>query len=418
MTPHTPQKLALALLFAIGVPAAHAATLQLIDLDEGTQLGLDDPTPAQPVGGNPGVTLGEQRLIAYEYALAQWGAVLQSKVPIKVTASFAPLACSATSGVLGQAGPTDIFNNFPGARPAILYTGALANAIAGRRLDDDPLGVDIQTRFNGRIGSPGCLERLGWYLGLDGNAPVGTSNFLNVVMHELAHGLGSLGLIDRETGALGLGRGMTDIYTHNTRDITTDLPLDSPWTTDTQRLQMLTSPGRVVWNGPSVRRDASLILDRDERGYLTGADVRGRVQLYTPARLEPGSTFSHFDTALKPNALMEPAESPDLQAHANLDLTPALFADIGWHLNRGTAKLDGCDTGIPVVETGGLIPGANLLAHQQLCLAAHSGDAAGRKNCVIQHARRLNASAAISNAQLNRVLACSIATGRQQSVKQ
>lgn len=390
----------------LSTPDAHAARLLLINEDSGTGVGLDDPTPALPVGGNPGRTVGEQRRIAYEYALAQWGAVLTSPVDIEVSASFAPMACSANSGVLGGAGATQYFNNFTGARPAVMYPGALANAMAGRRLDDTPGGSDISTTFNGRIGTPGCLERLSWYLGLDGKGPGGTSNFLNVIMHELAHGLGAAGLVDVGNGALGLGRGLTDSYTRHTVDITTDLPLDSRWTTDQQRARMLTSPGRVVWNGAAVRREAALVLDRDPRGYLVGADVRGRPQLYTPATLQRGSTFSHFDTALSPNALMEPAISADLKAHITLDLTPAMFTDIGWKLNRGNARLEGCDTRIPIVEEGGLIPGANLLAHEKLCLAAHSGDAAGRRSCIINHARSMNALAVISSTQLNRVQSC------------
>lgn len=390
----------------LAAPDADAARMVLVNKDIGTGVGLDDPTPVAPVGGNPGRTLGEQRRIAYNYALAQWGAVLTSPVDIEVSATFAPLACSATSGVLGGAGATQYFNNFTGARPAVMYPGALANAIAGRRLDDTPGDTDIATTFNGSIGTPGCLEMLSWYLGLDGKSPAGTSNFLNVIMHELAHGLGAAGLVDVEQGALGLGRGLTDSYTRHTVDITTDLPLDSRRTTDEQRARMMSSPGRVVWNGAAVRRQAALLLDRDARGYLVGADVRGRPQLYTPTTVAPGSTFSHFDTALTPNALMEPAESADLKAHITLDLTPALFTDIGWKLNRSTAKLEGCDTRIPIVEEGGLIPGANLLAHEKLCLAANSGEAAGRRSCIIDHARAMNALSVISNAQLNRVQSC------------
>ena len=41
-------------------------------------VGLNDPTPVAPVGGNPGTTLGEQRRIALHYAADLWGAKLDS----------------------------------------------------------------------------------------------------------------------------------------------------------------------------------------------------------------------------------------------------------------------------------------------------------------------------------------------------
>lgn len=394
-------------------PAAQAARMNLVNDDEGTREGMDDPTPTLPVGGNPGRTLGEQRRIAYEYALALWGAVLESTVDIEVNAAFTPFDCTATTGGLGAARPNQSFNNFVGADPGVLYPGALANAMAGRRLDDRPRAIDLTTVFNGSIGKRGCLEDHAWYLGLDGKTPTGDFNFINVAMHELAHGLGVFYFLNVTSGALGggggflpAGPGLTDTYTRNTYDITTDRPLDSPWTTDQQRAQMMVSPGRVVWNGPAVHRYAELLLDRDDRGYLVGADPRGRVQLYTPTAFNRGAAFAHFDTAASPNLLMEPTTTADLNAHIKLDLTPALLSDIGWRLNKGTAKLEDCDTRIPIIEEGGLIPGANLIAHEQMCLSSHPGNASARRACVIEHAQAMNAIAVISNAQLNQVRRC------------
>jgi hypothetical protein len=65
---------------------------------------------------------------------------------------------------------------------------------------------------------------------------------------------------------------------------------------------------------------------------LSGADAAGRVSLYAPSTLALGSTFSHFDVSLAPNALMEPFINDDLDAATDLDLTPALFKDLGWTL--------------------------------------------------------------------------------------
>src|SRR6187551_2241297 len=66
-------------------------------------VGFNDPTPAAPVGSNKGVTIGEQRLIAFKYAAAIWSSKLDSPVPIRVSSNFDSLPCTARSGVLAAA---------------------------------------------------------------------------------------------------------------------------------------------------------------------------------------------------------------------------------------------------------------------------------------------------------------------------
>ena len=86
----------LTLLWAAVSLNLQAATITIVNLD-GASEGFNDPTPATPVGGNTGTTIGEQRLIVFERAAEIWGAQLVSTVEIKVEASFDPLDCDATS---------------------------------------------------------------------------------------------------------------------------------------------------------------------------------------------------------------------------------------------------------------------------------------------------------------------------------
>src|SRR5262249_16414852 len=65
-------------------------------------VGFNDPTPAVPVGGNTGTTIGQQRLNAFAFAANLWGTKLDSKVEIKILATFEPRTCTATSAVLGS----------------------------------------------------------------------------------------------------------------------------------------------------------------------------------------------------------------------------------------------------------------------------------------------------------------------------
>jgi hypothetical protein len=74
---------------------------------------------------------------------------------------------------------------------------------------------------------------------------------------------------------------------------------------------------------------ASLGLDTTR---LAGADSAGRILMYTPTTLSPGSSVSHYTTEAKPDQLMEPAINSDLthQVTPPRDLTFPLLRDIGW----------------------------------------------------------------------------------------
>jgi hypothetical protein len=70
---------------------------------------------------------------------------------------------------------------------------------------------------------------------------------------------------------------------------------------------------------------------------LAGADGQGRLRMYAPAILAPGSSVSHWDTPETPNLLMEPFINSDL---TGVDLTQHAFADMGW-TGSLTAVADG-----------------------------------------------------------------------------
>src|SRR5436189_612158 len=93
---------------------ADAANI-IIQNNNGPGVGFNDPTLVAPVGGNPGTTLGAQRLNAFTYAANLWGACLQSNVVILVRARMDPQTCTATSAVLGSAGSTTVERDFAGA---------------------------------------------------------------------------------------------------------------------------------------------------------------------------------------------------------------------------------------------------------------------------------------------------------------
>src|SRR5450756_782569 len=87
----------LALACFVLVPAqtvSAAATITIVNVNA-AGVGFNDPTPLPPVGGNPGTTLGQQRLNAFTFAAGIWGATLDLSVEIFIQASFVPLTCTA-----------------------------------------------------------------------------------------------------------------------------------------------------------------------------------------------------------------------------------------------------------------------------------------------------------------------------------
>lgn len=164
---------AVALLVVAGLAAidgAHAASIEVVN-QNAPGVGFNDPTPALPVGGNPGTTLGEQRLNAFRFAADIWAAHLVSEVPIRVGAAFLPLDCNATGAVLGAAGAYQVVANFPAAPIAgTWYPTALAGKLAGVDFAA-PGDPHIVARFNSRLGRfPDCVPGLTFYLGLDRRA--------------------------------------------------------------------------------------------------------------------------------------------------------------------------------------------------------------------------------------------------------
>ena len=233
---------ALAALLAAPTAALAAAKITIINGD-GPGEGFNDPTTVAPVGGNPGTTRGQQRLIAFQFGADRWGETLDSTVEIKVLARFDPLGAN----VLGQAGANFILKNFganslpgfPGPEfPDTWYFQALADKRAGQDLvalefPDEP---QIVAQFS---------SDFSFYLGLDNNHGA-QNDLVVVVLHELGHGLGFANAMSEATGATP--EGLPDVYQRYTLDTTTG-KLWSDLTTNAERQQAALKVDKTVWVG-------------------------------------------------------------------------------------------------------------------------------------------------------------------------
>ncbi|HEY3588187.1 MAG TPA: PA domain-containing protein, partial [Myxococcaceae bacterium] len=216
--------------------------------------GFNDPTPAVPIGGNTGTTLGAQRLQVFETAASIWEATLHPKLDIRVLATFEPLG----TNVLGSAGTTFIHADFPGAElPGTWYHAALANQLSGRDLAreevlaetgvDDPNVPHIRARFT---------TQFPFYFGLDNNELPGTTDLLVVLLHEIGHGLGFANFANEQTGALTLD--LPDVYSQYTLDVTTGKVWNQM--TNAERAASALRVGFVSWSGVNTAKDTPKVL--------------------------------------------------------------------------------------------------------------------------------------------------------------
>lgn len=253
--------------FLSSVSIFAGATISIVNAD-GAGEGFNDPTPAAPVGGNPGTTLGQQRMIAFQHAADLWGAELDSNQTIFIQAAFNPLA----PNVLGSAGATFVIRDFPGQNllhpgaefPATWYGSALADKRAGA--DQVPGLPDINAQFN---------SNFNFYLGLDNNHGA-QPDLVVVLLHEFGHGLNFQNFVNESTGT-NLG-GFTDIYARHTLDNTTGLYWDQM--TNAERQASAVNYGNVVWDGVNVTAGVPNVLSfgSPEVRVLTPPAIAGTYQ--------------------------------------------------------------------------------------------------------------------------------------------
>jgi PA domain len=266
-----------------------AATLTIVNGDP-AGVGFNDPTPVLPVGGNPGTTLGQQRLNAFQAAANTWGATLNSTVTIRILATWEALSCTSSSAVLGSAGATEVFRDFPNAPVAGHWYGkSEANKLAS--VDLDPATADIRARFNVNLGNTGCLDGTYFYLGLDSNHGANI-DLVTVLTHEFGHGLGFQTYTNGSTGAQLSG------FPAIWDDFLLDTSTGKVWTnmTNAERVSSALNYGKLVWNGatvngalPGVLQQGSPLLTVSLPASVAGTYAVGTAS-FGPALDSPGVT--------------------------------------------------------------------------------------------------------------------------------
>ena len=241
---------------------------------------------------------------AFQAAVDEWSSVISSPVPITIDASFTSLP----SGVLGSAGPTNFWVNFTGAPQAnTWYPIALANARHGSDLDATI--PDISATFSSTFSN--------FYFGTDG-VPGAKVDFESVVLHEIGHGLGFVGLAGYHGSAWSCcaGSSYPGIYDR--------------FTTGNGSPIATLSAGAL----PAAMQGADV---RFTGAAATAANGGVAPKLYAPNPWQGGSSYSHLDEATypagNPNSLMTPAIGSNEVIHAPGPIALGIFADTGWTTN-------------------------------------------------------------------------------------
>ncbi|MFT4906723.1 MAG: hypothetical protein ACI978_000796 [Oleispira sp.] len=282
--------------------------------------GFSDATATSAIGGNPGLTLGAQRLNTFQKAADILETFLDIKIDVEVDAAFSSLSCSAGSAVLGSAGASGGYINQANAPLAnTIYPVALANNLALSDLNSTT--AEISATFNADIdNNANCLNGVDWYYGYDDPALAGAgyvndTSFLSVVIHELLHGLGVTSWV-QSNGALNSG--FMDAYSANLYDQSTS----KTWSAmnDSERLSSMTNTNNLVWTGTNVNTSSAA-------SALSDGINSGKVEMYAPNPYEGGSSVSHFSIAATPNEIMEPSYTEFLTTPG---MATQLLQDIGW----------------------------------------------------------------------------------------
>ena len=181
-----------------------------------------------------------------------------------------------------------------------------------------------------------------WYYGTDGQAPAGTYDFVTVVLHELAHGLGFLGSGDVSggQGSWGFGTNTPMAFDRNVRDGAWRSVLDTTsFPNPSATLASELTAGSLFFTGP----------------LTTAAVGNFGARLYAPSTFVTGSSFSHLDESTypagNPDSLMTPALASAEAIHDPGTILRTTLEDMGWHIASGSPA---CTYG--VAPTGYTLP--------------------------------------------------------------
>lgn len=253
---------------------------------------------------------------AFEYAVQLWESKLVSTVPIRISATWSSLSGST----LAQSGTSRIYRNFTNAPYSnVWYPVALAEAIAKRELNVTS-EADINVTVNSNIN---------WYFGTDARAQSGRFDFVTVVLHEIAHGIGitsTLEVLDNGTQGQWGQNGSGYIY-----DV---------FIQDSQKRQVINTS---IYSNPSTSLKTVITGGVLFFGLRDSKFANALPRIHAPTSYTEGVSISHLDESTYPvgsaNSLMSPNIRSAEVNHSQGELLLNILLQMGWGVNGVSSSI-------------------------------------------------------------------------------
>lgn len=281
--------------------------------------------PAQIIVTYDGFT--PQAQACFQKAVDIWSQLIQSPVPIRITARWASLG----PNTLGSAGAERLTRDFSGAPLAgVFYPIALAEKISGTDLNGASTN-DILATFNS--------TRTDWHFGLDlaTPQPANTFDLVSVVLHEIGHGLG---IADNFDWNAGIGNFST----------TSQMPVAFVTSIETGTGDNIVSKFQPTTAALGTALTSNNLFYKSD--LVLAANAGNKAKIFAPVAWDNGSSLAHLDEttylAGDPNALMTPSLNPAERAHDPGPIVKAILKDMGWSgpVVKHT-KLNSSETAVP-----------------------------------------------------------------------
>ncbi len=256
------------------------------------------------------IGFSQEAKASFQAAVEIWEYLIDSDIPIYIQATW---SSSLDDNVLGSCGATYFGHNFEGAlQKDTYYPIALVEKLLREEVtnESDP---DMAARFNSKIN---------WYYGTDGNPPFNKYDLISTVLHEIGHGLGFIGFMDKN-GLVGSYDGFGD---HE--------PTSFDRYIATGTGQKLTDTNTF----PNPSSELGNQLTSNSLWFYSPVFVNSasnpKPRLYAPFTWNDGSSVYHLNDATYPsgtiNSLMTHAAGMGESILDPGPITLGILADIGW----------------------------------------------------------------------------------------